>query len=207
VAGAGDYEDPVRARAYDKRAGTTRAEARALWRLLRGRAVSGTILDAPCGNGRLSAFWAEVGRRTVGLDGALAMARLAASRGVGAVQGVAEALPFADRCADLVAGIRLLHHYRDRTARVAVLREYGRVARGTVLVSFYRRISLEGLRRWLRPKRRSTRVGLTVREFRRDAAEAGLRMVGWRSLLPLVREQTFALLEPRRPCPEGRAGL
>ncbi|MCU0728154.1 MAG: hypothetical protein MUE73_20595, partial [Planctomycetes bacterium] len=98
---------------------------------------------------------------------------------------------------------RLLHHFRDRGQRVRILRELARVARGPVIVSIYLRWTLEGLRRRLRPKRPSSRWGLTVREVRRDAEEAGLRLDRVASLLPLVREQTFVRFMAARPCRGG----
>jgi SAM-dependent methyltransferase len=197
-AAGGDYGDPVRARAYGKRPGTTRAEARVIRRLLGDLPAVHDALDVPCGSGRLAPVLAGLGIPGVtGVDRSLAMARLARDAGEASVQGDAGSLPFAARSADVVVGVRLLHHFTGRGERVRILREFARVTRGPVLVSLYRRWTLEGLRRRLRPKRPSTRVGLTMREVRRDAAEAGLTLVRYASLLPLVREQTFVLLRAR----------
>jgi hypothetical protein len=76
--------------------------------------------------------------------------------------------------------------------------ELARVSRKAVVFSYYSRFTLEGLRRRLRPKRASTRVGLGLPEVRRDAEASGLSVRARASLLPLVREQTFLLAVPDR---------
>ena len=91
--------------------------------------------------------------------------------------------------------MRLLHHFESSEERRPILREFARVGRGLVLVSFYSRWTLEGLRRRYRPKRASTRFGVSRQVFLADLEAAGLTPLAVRSLTPLVREQTLVLCQ------------
>ncbi len=188
------YEDPERAARYGKRPATTRAEVRALRRLLGGTAPGLVVLDVPCGNGRLAPALRELRpARLLGADGSPAMAARARPVCDGVVVADASRLPLPDRAADLVVCVRLLHHFPASGDRRRILRELRRVSRGKVVLSYYRAATLEGLRRRLRPKRPSGRTGLSGAALRADLAAAGLRLLRSRSLLPLVREQTLVL--------------
>jgi SAM-dependent methyltransferase len=193
-----DYADPGDARAYGKRPATTRAEERAIRRLLAGEAAGGVVLDVPCGNGRLfPAISALAPRVCVGADRSPAMAALAGAVRPAVVADAAR-LPFRAGVFDVVLCVRLIHHFADPRDRRAVLSELARVSRGPVVFSCYSRFTLEGLRRRLRPKRASTRVGLSWPAVRRDAEASGLSVRARASLLPWVREQTFLLAVPDR---------
>ncbi len=193
-----DYSDPEDARRYGKRPATTRAERRAIVRLLAGVPAGATVLDVPCGNGRLfPAISAGAPRLCVGADRSPAMAAIAGAARP-AVVADAGRLPFRAGGFDVVLCIRLIHHFPDARARRAVLSELSRVSRDRVVFSYYSRFTLEGLRRLLRPKRASTRIGLGPAAIRRDAEASGLRLRARASLLPFVREQTLLLAVPDR---------
>jgi len=184
-----EYDDPDRARTYDKRPGTTRAEFRALRRLLPPLREGAVVLDVPCGNGRLAPFAAELGpARLLGIDGAAAMARAGADRYDGVAAGDASRLPLPSGSVDLVLSVRLLHHFPERGDRLRILREFARVGRDLVVVSFYRLGTVEGLRRRLK---RSARIGLGLGAVREELRAAGIQPLRSASLTPLLREQTF----------------
>ncbi|MHC4472270.1 MAG: class I SAM-dependent methyltransferase [Planctomycetota bacterium] len=203
-----EYDDAARAGAYAKRPGTTRAELSALSRLAKGLPGGLSVLDVPCGNGRLAPTLRTLGPDVLlGADGAPAMLERARDGYDAALAADASRLPLADRSVDLIVCVRLLHHFPRSGDRVAVLRELARVARRRVVVSFYRLTTLEGLRRRIRRKP-SARVGVSLGRFRAELREAGLAPIRVASLLPLVREQTFFLAKPRdrtplAPCDSG----
>jgi len=171
------------------------AERRIIADLL-ARTGSGPVLDVPCGTGRLFPAVAAAGREVVGGDASpemLALARQAAeAAGLACRLAVLDArrLPFPHGSVDLAMAVRLLHRVRTSAERVAVLAELARVSRRWVLFSFYDRRSWRGLRDRLRRRH----PGETRRRIRRDAAEAGLRVVRFLRVWPLARE-TIVLCE------------
>ncbi|MGW3247528.1 class I SAM-dependent methyltransferase [Streptomyces sp. NPDC001070] len=128
-----DYEK--QAAIYDAtRGGVPRADAAAaaVLGLIPGRA--GTVLDIGCGTGLVTARLTRPGLRVLGVDAALAMARLAADRvGPGIVLGNAHRLPFATGSLDAVTAVWVLHLLPGAPAVIA---ECARVLRpGGVLVT------------------------------------------------------------------------
>ncbi|MFI2304425.1 class I SAM-dependent methyltransferase [Actinacidiphila glaucinigra] len=129
-----DYEE--QAAIYDAtRGGVPRADAAAgaVLRLIPRPAR--TLLDIGCGTGLVTArYTGRPGLRVLGVDAALAMARLAAGRvGPGIVQGDVRRLPFATASLDAVTAVWVLHLLPDAPAVIA---ECARVLRpGGVLVT------------------------------------------------------------------------
>jgi len=183
------YGDPAYARGYatrwDSSTGRARDERkqRALTRAFEhlqsaGSPAARSVLDAPCGTGRMSAFLAAR-FRYVGIDLASAMLREARTRNVGAAFAIGDLtrLPLVDRCVDVAVCIRLLHLVRERDLRVAFLRELARVARVGIVVDFRHD---RAIRTWL--GRMRARAGLRVRAHNahalasvaREFADAGL---------------------------------
>jgi ubiquinone/menaquinone biosynthesis C-methylase UbiE len=97
------------------------------------------------------------------------------------VLGSAEALPFPDRCFDLVVTSLSLHHWADQSAGVA---ELARVVKGTGKV-----VVVDLSATWLRRKRRAR----TPKQMRTLLDQAGLRVDAGETLyrlaysLPMVR--------------------
>jgi ubiquinone/menaquinone biosynthesis C-methylase UbiE len=119
---------------YDK-ARALAPEARRLWQDLLsvhiGRAEMSLIIDLGCGTGRFSELLAgHFGVQVMGIDPSLKMLEQARGKpAIGKVvycQGAAEAVPFRDRCADLVFMSMVYHHFCDRSA---VAKECHRVLR------------------------------------------------------------------------------
>ena len=148
------------------------------------------VLDSPCGWGRLAPAIAGNGRTIVFAD--RSAERLAILRSLGLLRlgaplrAEALALPFRDRCFDLVLSAHLNYHFDRREDRLLHLRECLRVARAAALVSYHdafsprRAIRLLGSLLRGRPPLRA----LAARDLRREAAAAGFVLA---ALIPLSR--------------------
>ena len=173
-----------------------RQEQQVVRRFLASLGPGASALDGPCGAGRLAHLFAETAVGYTGADVALPMLALALHAAGGSACVVAAdalQLPFADGTFDAVVSVRLMHRILEREARAAMLREMARVTgpRGTILVTYYRRWTLRGLRKWLSGKF----PGLSLAEVGEDARQAGLRVAG---VIPLGRwteQQCFIRLE------------
>ncbi len=141
-----------------------------------------TVLDLPCGAGRLLPLLAtEFAHRVVQADGSLAMAREALARAhkpVPVALGNALAMPFASGAVDGVVMFRFLHHLPRDTAALAIA-EACRVARRFVVVSFFHPCSVHHAQRLVRswfgasPTRFAQSLGALQRQF----APHGYRLV------------------------------
>lgn len=88
------------------------------------------VIDVGCGPGNLTTQLALLGHDVVGLDPSEAMLRAARKKALRAVRGAAEALPFADACADVVTAATAFHWFDHELAVPEirrVLRPSGRV--------------------------------------------------------------------------------
>jgi SAM-dependent methyltransferase len=170
-----------------------KAIARALDRTLRGR-VAESILDIPCGTGKLAPVLSGRGKRIVAADVSEAMMELAraAYTGVPGFEGFrvadAEELPFADGEFEVVVCLRLVHRVPESLRRKMV-RELARVSSGLVVLSLgivdpAEQLRL-GLRRRLVPGR-PVSVPCTGDEARELFEEAGLQLFRARPILPML---------------------
>jgi len=170
-------------------------DGRLIARLLQRQnlAVGASVLDAPCGTGRLERVLTERSARYVGLDiSADMLGRFAAAR----VQASAWQMPFADGRFDTVVCCRLLHHVAETAPREALLRELVRVARRFVVVSFW---DAQSLHAWRRRKglrsasHRDARVALRRGELEGLLARAGAEVLDYAHSLRLISQQAFVL--------------
>lgn len=160
------YEKDGKAEAYASRSSVRHAEELGLldrvFAALEIEQGLGTVLDAPCGTGRLCPFVQGRGATWSGLDGSESMlnqARLALGQGPELVSGKLDDLPFEDRFFDHVLSFRYLHHVPNE-AQAAIVTELARVSRrGLILSAFHPRSSHE----W----QRKLRCGLFRRARRR----------------------------------------
>ncbi len=105
----------------------------------------GRVLDLPCGAGRFLATLAEQpGRTVVAADYSADMLEMAKSVQPDALQGKLEfqqtsafAIDLPDNVVDSVFCMRLLHHIQHAADRLAMLREFYRVSRDTVIISLW----------------------------------------------------------------------
>lgn len=158
----------------------TRAKAEAalldrVWPDLRDH----TVLDAPCGAGRLHAFVAERGGHWHGADRSIGMLGHAHDNSGSAVtRADATELPFSDRAFDSTVCFRFLHHV-DGDIRRKVLTELCRVAESEVVVSFFHPVSTHHLRRVIRQRlsgQAATRHAVRLSKLEREMAAHGFTL-------------------------------
>ena len=205
-----NYKSPEGAARYNVRYRThlhkrlsDRIERRLLARLLLRIGRQPSLLDVPCGTGRLSPVLRAATDRLLESDVSLEMLRV--NRGnigetaAGRVCGSALALPYRDRAVAGVVSIRLTHHL-DRPEEVArLVGELTRVAAAVVIVTYF---SHHSFKNWLR----LVRVALTGKRPKNTVRTATLRALAERhgfrleASVPLSRlfsGHRFAILRRR----------
>jgi len=216
--GVKDYEKR-RYRGLDQRLVHSR-ERWILRRILRGLKKKGRpawesegaalFLDAPCGYGRFSGLLLEEGVRLVASDLSFHMLERAVEKKEGlrhlggAVADFRRGLPFKSGVFDYVFSIRLFHHLHSEEDRGAVLREFARVAREGIILSFYQAKGPHALQRKLRrlfKRKQRTIKMVSGADFKKETAAAGFTI---ECLVPLFRgihAQHIAVLKKRVPPP------
>ena len=177
-------------------------------RLLRAAGMrKGSVLDVPCGAGRLRPALESLRLSYTGVDVSgpmLAAARDAASPASNArfLRADVLSLPFPDASFDAVVCCRLLHHFDRREDMEATVRELVRASRRLVVASFWDAASLAGLRRHFR-RRRSGRHPCPRSEIAAAFEAAGARVLRYRSTCRFITMQTHVLAEkePSEPAP------
>ncbi|MGE3173015.1 MAG: class I SAM-dependent methyltransferase [Planctomycetota bacterium] len=198
---AARYEAAGKAADYrDRNPDRTRGELALLARVWPGRPGE-SVLDAPCGTGRLLPFLRQREHRVVQADRALAMLQQARELGGGTPGALAHALalPFADRAVDGVVMFRFLHHL-DRQAAKAAVAEACRVAGRFVVLSFFHPCSVHHVQRRtadLLARRAPRRHAVTWARLRRWFAAHGFVPVRRAAQLPFVRDLWVAGFERR----------
>ncbi len=117
-----------------------------------------SVLDVPCGNGRMTVQLARAGHRVTGVD--LSDETLAFSResldaerlDADLVKSDIESLMFDDGAFDSAVCFRFFHHLPNDTVRRRVIDELCRVARHTILISYLSPWSPTMLKRRIRYK-------------------------------------------------------
>ena len=159
--------DPIRAAAYRPR--YHEAELGLIDRVFRA-IPSGSVLDIPCGNGRLSVHLAK--KKQYSLNAAdYAEAMLVLAGNAIKVHGFSfpvakediESMSFSDRRFDTILCFRLFHHFPDKTTRQKTVAELCRVANEFVAISYFSPFSVTSWKRRIRaltggkkPKKYST---------------------------------------------------
>ncbi len=186
------YDAPGKSGAYaDRNPARSARELRLLQRVWPGRPGE-TVLDLPCGAGRLLPFLRERGHRVTQADGSLAMLRQARERGAPPTPSTladALAMPFADRAVDGVVMFRFLHHLPPDAARTAI-GEACRVADRFVVASFFHPCSAHHARRLLRQvvSGRHTRFAQTLASLRSSFGKHGFELATHAADLAFVRD-------------------
>ena len=175
------------------------------------------VLDLPSGTGRVTRLILEAGHRVLAGDSAPQMLaeaeRQLASQFPQATFQVMTAaetgLP--EQSVDAVTCNRLFHHFAEREVRVNVLREFARVSRGLVIVSFSNSCAADVL--WQRSMRRLRGRELThyfpisMREFKDEFSEAGLAVVATRAVLKPFSRMWYVVGRPARLAEQVMAAL
>lgn len=129
---------------------------------LRGIPLDSSILDIPCGTGRITSHLLSLGYRVTGADISCHMIELARQH-IGEhprLEGLrtldAEQLDLEDNSFDGIAPVRFMGHL-PRDVKVRVLKEWARVASKFIVVTFYFAGSLRSLKWWLTTGQRTSR--------------------------------------------------
>jgi ubiquinone/menaquinone biosynthesis C-methylase UbiE len=163
-----------------------------------------TILDLPCGTGRLHADLQAAGYKVHGADLSTEMLNVAstATDSASLLLSEAEHLPLVDDCADAVLSLRFLIHIRDATARHRILSEMSRVARHLVIAQVRDPRSLKHRMRQLRS---ALRLPAKLREptldraaLNRELEAAGLKLLAICPISRLFSDKALFIARPLR---------
>jgi SAM-dependent methyltransferase len=204
--------DPTReARVYQHnryrsvdQAWVNRREQHLVKTLLTSYGLAGSsVLDIPCGYGRLFPLYTCLGMDFIGVDLNPGMLQLATqydqSTGQGRIlHGSIFDLPFAGACFDVVLCIRLLHHQFHDAERQRLVSELARVSRRYVLLSYYHFDWLHACSCFLR-WRKKRRVPTILSDTDLDGLvwANGLKILSTCPLLRYGHMQTLTVLEKR----------
>jgi ubiquinone/menaquinone biosynthesis C-methylase UbiE len=112
-------------------------ERRAVAKIFAGLDGCRSVLDVPCGAGRFARTLGQGGRVVIETDVAHEMVEIARRAHRLGLQSDAAHLPFRNGAVDCVFSNRLLHHILPRDERAMFLREFHRVSRRWVVVTFF----------------------------------------------------------------------
>lgn len=175
---------------------------------LEGLPSGASVLDIPCGTGRLLKELTEKGYRVTEADSSPHMINLAQSRAVEEKINLPEEAfivanifesPFEDKAFDAVISNRLFHHFPESEVRRRALKEIGRIARGPIIVSFFSTRSVDAiifrLRRLFKRKPAMDRIPISPTVFEQDVLAAGLRISRFIAKRPGISMQCYAVIE------------
>ena len=181
------------------------AEIKTLGKLVRHLPSNASLLDVPCGTGRIAQVLLEWGFRVTAADISeemiqVARGRIANSGGqLSASRGSADALPFADGSFDAVLSIRFLPHI-DTDLRRRMLKEMARVSRRWV---FFSNSFSSGWYKGRRAVKRRlghqapTRYPVSESEIREDLRYADLKETARFWTFRFVSEELLVLCEKK----------
>ena len=155
------------------------------------------VLDLPCGAGRFWPLLAEHPSRMIfAADNSADMLKIAESaqpfdvlKRVETFQTSAFAIDMGDNAVDSIFCMRLLHHVADPAHRLAMLREFHRVTRDSLILSLwvdgnYKAWKRKRLERRRPAKDNQNRFVVPRGQIEAEFAEAGFSIVGHRDFLP-----------------------
>jgi SAM-dependent methyltransferase len=159
------------------------------------------VLDLPCGAGRFWPLLAEQANRVIlaadnsqdMLNTALAAQPAAVVARVKAFQTSAFAIDLTDNSVDCIFCMRLLHHVAESRHRLAMLREFHRVTRDTLIVSLWVDGNYKAWKRRRLEARRSAEGRTTQNQNRfvigretieSEFARVGFDILGHKDFLP-----------------------
>ncbi len=208
------FDDPAAARRYAERKNLPTRRNEREWQCIRrslaGLSPGSSVLDLPCGTGRLLVPLRRYGFAVTAADSSPHM--LAAARDYYETRsGLAgDTCDVRFRCEDVmqtdfrdgefdaVVCNRLLHHYPASGLRRRALAELKRVSRDRVIVSYFSNLALSAakfhLRAWLSGTTPSDRVPIWFSELAADLRAVGLACVGTFPVRPGLSPQTYLLL-------------
>jgi ubiquinone/menaquinone biosynthesis C-methylase UbiE len=175
-------------------------------RALRIAGQPASVLDLPCGTGRFWPLLAEHPQRVIyaaDLNPAMFQAGMhkrpsSLTRRIQVFEASAFSIPRPDKFVECVFSIRLLHHIPRPEDRRAILREFKRVARSSIIVSLW----IDGNYRALRRMRKPPRPGPSQDRYivpraviEEEFTECGLKKLGRVDLLKFYSMWTTYVLQ------------
>jgi uncharacterized protein YbaR (Trm112 family)/SAM-dependent methyltransferase len=180
---------------------STRREFKLIERLLSSQPRCRTLLDLPCGGGRLSGPQSKFTDLLIEADIGVGQLRYARQHGRIAtprawMTASAFHIPLADAAVDGVVCIRLCHHLPEQQQREQLVAELLRVASRFVLMTFFDYHSLKNLlRRARRPfNRKPPKMTMTVDEVAALARQHGAELVAYPPLSRFSSGHRYALM-------------
>lgn len=183
-----DYEKK-RYRGLDQRIVNSREQSliRRILKTIVKETHGARFLDAPCGYGRFTRVLLTGCDHLVNSDLSFFMVKRAVEHGrsiqtdvYGAAADTKVGLPFKDGAFDLVLSMRFFHHVHEGPERETILREFNRVVKEWVILSYYRTNLLHQMQRKMRRKvkRRQTRISIIPSGiFKKEVTDAGFKII------------------------------
>jgi len=190
-----DYEKK-RYRGLDQRIVNSREQSiiRRILKTIAKETDGAQFLDAPCGYGRFTRVLLTGCDHLVNSDLSFFMVKRAVEQGrsiqpvvYGAAADTKVGLPFKDETFDLVLSMRFFHHVHAGPEREAILREFNRVVKEWVILSYYRSNLLHQIQRKMRRqvKQRQTHISIIPSEkFKKEVIDAGFEII---KAYPVIR--------------------
>jgi ubiquinone/menaquinone biosynthesis C-methylase UbiE len=144
-----------------------------------------SVVDVPSGAGRFAKSLSAGGRRVIAIDVAFEILEHGRERAaknnvpVAFLQGDASKLPLADATVDCVFCNRLLHHILSAQERAVFLKEFHRMTRRYVVISFFDYRSFGVVRRFLKAlkgRKPSYEQQPTFEQFTQEVLAAGFKV-------------------------------
>jgi SAM-dependent methyltransferase len=161
-----------------------------------------SVLDIPCGAGRMFPLLKEHGYRVTGADISASMIEEAGQADYNELK-VADIFEtgFNDKEFDLVISHRLFQYFTEGADRRSALTELQRISKGPIIVSFSCNLALDVLvyriKRFLGITRLRSCEPVSFTDFAKDAQSVGLEVVRWIATRPLISKRWYAVLRPR----------
>jgi SAM-dependent methyltransferase len=146
------YTDEIALRYQSRNPRRHEAEMRLIERAFQ-LVPTGSVLDAPCGGGRVGFWLAQHGYRVTAADMSESMLKITRENAareslpIDVQRQDVEHLDFAAHTFDAVISFRLFHHFPNADIRARVVAELCRVSRRHVLLSYYHPWSPTALKR------------------------------------------------------------
>jgi ubiquinone/menaquinone biosynthesis C-methylase UbiE len=181
-----------------------RREQNAVKQIFAGLKPCRTVLDVPSGAGRFMGTLSAGGRIVFAMDVAFEILEFARDESLRTkaqglvLQGDAACLPLQDGVVDCVFSNRLLHHILAAPERIALLREFHRVSRRWVVVSFFNykgMARVRGLLKRLKGRKPPYANQPTQAEFNAETVQAGFKVQAVVSTGPPWVSQKYFVLE------------
>jgi SAM-dependent methyltransferase len=165
------------------------------------------LLDFPCGAGRFAPLFAERVSHYQPADHSPYMLELClqaltesglAGRSREGVQADARKMPFEDQSFDLACCIRLIHHFQNPEERGQILREFRRVNRGPLVLTWLDGDSPKQRLHELRCKlsgRASRRAPISQKQVQEETEDAGYQLFRSWKLSGLFSGQAVGVFE------------